>query len=273
MEPDDVNRPVWSRDVELFANDFSWTDTGERKAIHLVADQLRGRPILDVGIGTGRSAWLWRLVTDKYVGIDYTPEMVTAALRLFPGLDAREGDARDLAEFIDGSFDLVTFSNNGIDALDHPGRQLALAEFRRVLSPDGLVLFSTLDKSGYAYHATPWQTRERGRVIKRSVLFLVRLPANIGRIGRSYANWWRRRRAGEDHGGWAIGLFMAHEFGLMVHYITPDEQRRELVEHGFEVLHLIDDEGVELVEGSRPTRHMFFHVIAKRAADAADRAS
>ena len=162
MQPDDVNRPVWSRDVELFANDFSWTDTGERKAIHLVADQLRGRPHSRRRSRNRQSAWLWRLVTDKYVGIDYTPEMVTAALRLFPGLDARVGDARDLAEFADGSFDLVTFSNNGLDALDHDGRQLALAEFRRVLAPDGLVLFSTLDKYGYAYTRRPGKLANAG---------------------------------------------------------------------------------------------------------------
>jgi SAM-dependent methyltransferase len=270
---DDVNRPVWARDVRHFTHADSWTDVGERTAIRYLADDVRGKRILDVGVGTGRTAWLLRLLSKDYTAIDYTPEMVDACRALQPDVDVRLGDARDLSAFADGSIDFVVFSNNGLDALDHEGRRQALSEFHRVLAPGGFLLFSTLDKDGYAFDAAPWQARQQGREqwAKRLVFFSLRFPQSVPRYGRSYANWRRLRTAREDHGDWAIGHFAAHEFGLLVHFTTPTAQRAELEQLGFAIKAIFTDGGKEINASTAPGGHMFFHVIATKPQSASGR--
>ena len=86
-----------------------WNDPGEMSVLLSIASAVRGKPILDIGIGTGRTTPLLRLLTDDYVGIDYAANMVKAAKSAFPGVDLRVGDVRDLRDFEDGSKELVLF--------------------------------------------------------------------------------------------------------------------------------------------------------------------
>ena len=56
------------------------------------------------------------------------------------------------------------FSNNGIDAVDHEGRERILAEARRVLEPGGTFYYSTLNKDGPLFGAIRGRLRgSRGR--------------------------------------------------------------------------------------------------------------
>src|SRR5262249_15751388 len=110
---DRLNRPAWARPqvVERFAHLERWSqDAGAAVLIQRVAEDCRNQPILDVGIGGGRTVPLLRAISDDYVGIDYTQEMVDAASARFPGVRCEWGDARDLSKFADGSFALVFFS-------------------------------------------------------------------------------------------------------------------------------------------------------------------
>src|SRR5512142_6987 len=113
-DPDALNRATWSdeRTLAEFVTLEGWTDAGERVALARVAPDVRGRPILDVGVGAGRSASILQLLSDDYVGIDYTPAMVEAFRRNHPRLTVYEADARDLSRFDDGRFALVYFSFN-----------------------------------------------------------------------------------------------------------------------------------------------------------------
>jgi SAM-dependent methyltransferase len=264
-ELDAVNRPVWSAYVDQFAASDCWTDAGERNILNALAPRLREKRILDVGVGAGRSTWLMQLLTADYVAIDYTPEMVVAASALHPGADIRLGDARDLADFPDGSVDAVMFSNNGIDALDDDDRQSALAEFFRVLRSGGILVYSALDKNGSAYGQAPWKRRDSTRSApKRAVRFVVRVPENLPRYRREIANWNRLRHQAEDHGEWGIGVLSAHDYGLLVHFITPDGARREAERHGFRVESLVSDTGEVLTGPRAAVRHTYFHVVATK---------
>lgn len=102
--------------------------------------------VLDLGVGIGRTAAELAVRSNDYVGIDIAPNMVAAATSLHPELRFEVGDACDLGQFTDGRFDVVVFSFNGLDYItSRPMRDRALGEIRRVLSPDGRLIFSSHD--------------------------------------------------------------------------------------------------------------------------------
>ena len=149
--------------LQAFTRVTGWQHPGEELVLRRVAPLVRSKRILDVGIGGGRTVGFLTLLTDQYVGIDYSDLMVGAAKERYPELDLRVGDARDLSDFDDGSFDFVYFSYNGIDTMDDSGRRAVLAASHRVLDKDGLYVFSTLNKDGPSFRETPFQLHRPGR--------------------------------------------------------------------------------------------------------------
>src|ERR1700728_306396 len=78
--------------VARFSQFNGWINVGERTAVLGLADLVRGKRILDIGVGAGRTVSLLRLLSDAYVGVDYTPGQVTACQRRYPHLDIRLAD-------------------------------------------------------------------------------------------------------------------------------------------------------------------------------------
>ncbi|MCK9538889.1 malonyl-ACP O-methyltransferase BioC [Dokdonella sp.] len=98
--------------------------------------------ILDVGAGPGRTsaALATRFPAAEFIALDVALPMLHAArTRLGPAAQCVGADAQALP-FIDGSIDLL-HANLCLHWCDDPG--LAIAEFRRVLTTDGMLLFST----------------------------------------------------------------------------------------------------------------------------------
>jgi SAM-dependent methyltransferase len=275
---DDTNRRVWAKlDVlrAFGAGETSrtewWSDAGERAALLAIADEVRGAPILEVGVGGGRLIPMLRLLSAAYVGIDYTPEMVSLCHRLHPDVDIRLGDVRDLSSFADESFALVVFTFNGIDAIDHVDRFIALCEIRRVLRPGGMVLFSTHNRLGPCYRATPWRpagSPSRGSWSPAYRLFSWAGQRVLHPAGplRSLGNWLRLRRLGHDAGTWAIAPVEAHDFELLIHYTTFDGELDELSRAGFQAVAVFDAERGAPVTSEAATRDVrYFHFIARAA--------
>ncbi len=145
---EDINVDLF--DLDQFVADYDthkgWNDIGELRVLVSLAPAVRGKPILDVGMGTGRTTPLLALLTDDYVGIDYAPNMVREAKAALPGFDLRVGDVRNLrADFGDASKALVFFSFNGLDSLDHATRPDALEQMAHVVAPGGYLVYSTLN--------------------------------------------------------------------------------------------------------------------------------
>jgi SAM-dependent methyltransferase len=258
---DQINKRAWARKdvVELLSTSRTWSeDAGEAAVLLAIAEEVDGGAILDVGIGSGRTVPALRAISENYVGIDYTPELVAVAVERFPGVDIRVGDARDLSPFDDDSFALVFFSANGIDAVPHDDRQLVLREARRVLVPGGVFAFSTHNVDHRNAGRAPWDPRQVWpRDMRRVARRLVRLPRGI----RAYR---RNRQYASRGNGWAMLNTPLYDFGLVIHYVSLSTAIEELTAAGFsEAVEAYDMFGQRLDVGAPAHGTKWFHLIAR----------
>ena len=243
----DTNMAVYDQPavVAQYEQSNGWINVGERSAVMHVASLVRGKRILDVGVGGGRTACLLSLLSDDYVGIDFTPGLMHACQRRYPALDIRWGDARSL-EFGDGSFDFVFFSFNGIDTLDHEGRRAALSEMHRVLSPGGILAYSTLNRDGQSFGETPWQLHRPGRRANVTVRATLRLAwvtlRDPFRFFRRTKNWIAGRRHVRTGPDWSLAPLSAEDFCLVNHFVTLPGLRREMAEAAFDIVAVYESE-------------------------------
>lgn len=246
--------------VAQFATD-GYTDAGEAAALALVHEWAQGA-VLDIGVGGGRTAGLLAPGAGSYVGLDSSAEMVALAQRRFPGTDLRVGDARGLAGLPEGTFDLVFFSYNGLDALDHTDRGSALAAMARVVAPEGRVLFSSLNLDGVSFDERPW--RLGGGVLSPRVRYHLGFAArHPGSVVRSVHNYRRTRRQAEDGCGWGRRPLRAHEFRFVVHFATLEESVAEARAAGLEVMAAFAEDGTALDPGAAHTSADYVHFICR----------
>ena len=205
-----------------------------------------GTAILDMGVGGGRTTPYLSQKASRYVGVDYSEEMVRLCRDKFPYLEFIVADASDLSKFSDGSFDAIVFAFNGLDYLiPEEQRQQCLRECGRVLRAGGLFVFSSHNPR--SIYARPAWDRERLRalagkmasersvsysatlstlsVVKSLHSFLRATAESVGRICRRVpkAAFWR----GEGY------LFDPTHGGLMTHCGTPARVREELSRFNF----------------------------------------
>jgi SAM-dependent methyltransferase len=143
-----VRRETYDGDI----GQTSWLELAEWRAFAARLGVGPGSTVLDVACGSGGPAL--QLVRDTgaaVVGVDLHSDAIAAAsssARFFPAqsgsaLEALarfvQADARKPLAFDDASFDAITC----IDAIHHfPDRAAVLADWRRLLRPGGVVLFT-----------------------------------------------------------------------------------------------------------------------------------
>lgn len=177
--------------------------------------------ILDLGVGAGRTVPHLLKLSERYVGIDYSAEMVAICRKKYPGVDFRVGDARHLDDVADGSCALVMFSFNGLDYVSPEDRSRVLREIRRVLAWDGYLMFSSHNLAAYRPLSFQW-TRDPIRLAKQAVLWL------LGQWTRIRSRHYEIR--GENY---AILNDGAHGYRLLTYYVGLAECVRQLRTAGF----------------------------------------
>jgi SAM-dependent methyltransferase len=196
--------------------------------------------ILDIGVGGGRTTPFLTEISKDYHGIDYSPQMIERSKRRYPEVDFRVCDARDLSQFRDAGFDLVFFSFNGIDYIDHTGRIRALAEIRRVLSNGGAFAFSSHNRASASRSA--WNLKHlpyRINPFRRPKAFLFKfIEYKIGIYNYvSLKKYEKRTRTYE------LRNDEASRYSLMTYYVYIDDQIRQLEEAGFRTCEVVSLDG------------------------------
>lgn len=222
------------RTMRSVVEEYLWTadlEPQERAALESIVDQVRGKRILDIGVGAGRTVRGLRAISTDYVGVDYVQEMVTACRTRFPDARFELADARAMPEFSDNAFDLVVFACNGICMVDHDGRMRILREVHRVLAPGGYFLFSTANLNN----------PERARLFTFPPLaisanplkFAVRASRFAAQTGTSLVNRLRYKRHEVHTPEYAIRNDKNHRYATMIYSITLERQRAQLEAAGF----------------------------------------
>jgi SAM-dependent methyltransferase len=145
---------------------------------------IEDRRVLEVGSGFGALAsyLTWRGRPQKLLSLDIREEFVrvasacSEAMHLADRLSFAVGDMADLGQLADSSFDVVIANNAFIYLPTKREMETAVAEFRRVLEPGGVVLF---------YHANKWRRDEP--FTKAPVVHL--LPAPVARGVSKVTGW------------------------------------------------------------------------------------
>ena len=153
--------------------DLAWTGerfvpgvTGDTLLEHLhryaLAQLLApGKRVLDMACGEGYGSYMLAARAASVIGVDIAEEAIVHAREKYSAgnLEFRQGDCTDLP-LPDASVDLVVC----FETLEHHGEHDAmLAELRRVLTPDGVLLLSTPDRRHYSDerdYANPFHVRE-----------------------------------------------------------------------------------------------------------------
>jgi SAM-dependent methyltransferase len=188
---------------------------------------LRRHSILDIGVGTGRTTGPLSKMFEKYIGIDYSDNMIAAAKMFFPGVDLRTMDARKL-DFSE-PFDCVMFSFNGIDYVDYAERQLILCQVTNALQPGGYFIYST--------HNLHW-ARSAAFLDHFLVRELVRPRWRVRSIVRSFTNrlYNFKRQAIDQEQGYAYINDFAAEFRLLTTYVNIGVEVEVLRRYGLNVV-------------------------------------
>jgi SAM-dependent methyltransferase len=262
---DEINRAAWrtKASVRSFARLEGFTDAGERAALAAITDEVHDEPILDLGVGAGRTVPLLRNLSADYTAIDYTPELVSACRKKYPDARVLLGDARDLSSCAPDTFKLVVFSFNGIDAVNPDDRRRVLGEVYRVLARGGLFLFSAHNQSGPGH-------RERFTLgiggTRNPIKLAVRTLRAMKDAPSAIRNYLRYTRLNEDHVDRSIMNAAAHNHGLLIHYITIEKQCEELERVGFlPDIAVYDNVDGRRIERTDSARHAWWlHYIARK---------
>lgn len=238
-----------------YANDLLMR--AEAVALLKYAPTLAHKDVLDIGAGRGRTAIYLVPIANRYEAIDYSPVMVREFQSNLPGIPVALADMRDLSRFPDADFDFVLASNNVFDAVGHEDRLRILRECRRVLRPGGILMFSSHNADARGAGHAPAIELSRNPVTQAK--FLVHWCIAL-------VNHARLRKLQVSTDTYAIINDSAHDCALLHYYISPEHQRQQLGDEGFESLEVFDRFGRSVPPGTPTSRSRWLLYVARRPA-------
>lgn len=246
----------------VFGKDaFEYHDFSLQKPERLLLTRMRGRQIrmLDLGVGAGRTAFTFAPLCTEYVGVDYVPRMVELSrthVGESPSVSFVQGDARDLSRWAGARFDVVLFSFNGLDYIDHEGRRKALGQIRACIADDGIFCFSSHNLEAFPF-SPRWPSAAPSTPVRWAYRLARKVPFNL-----------RLQKINRDHDtdelrskGWAILYDGGHNFEIPAYYVLPDIMERQLQAAGFRLEAAYDLEGAK-VDIHAPPRDPWIYYFA-----------
>lgn len=194
----------------------------EKSVLNLLVAQGTSLNMLDIGVGGGRTTSHFSKVAAKYVGIDYSAEMIAACQKRFLALPHalfEVCDVRDLSRFSDNSFDFILFSFNGIDYISHAERLKVFEEVARVGKPGGYFFFSSHNlqgierEFGVKKHLSLNPIRSYVNLVMLVLLRFLNRPMTLKQLKKSAYVYIRDE---------------SHNFRLRTYYVRPQEQLKQL---------------------------------------------
>jgi SAM-dependent methyltransferase len=263
----EFNVDAWARGD--YVADYSTRHMSPAETVLLAAyrGSLQG-PVLELGPGTGRLTRVLVSLRADVTAVDVSPRMVEATQRNVPEARAEVGDLRDLSRFADGAFRAVVASNNLVDVLGDDGRRRALRELARLLTDDGVLLFSSHNQANIPYLDTSLGSYARGALSSPGAL----ARALYG--SRTFARRARNRRTARaferQDVGYALVNDPVHDHRLVLYYIGRDAQERQLAEAGLTLVDCFDVDGRAVPAGVAAERSSELHYAARRQTSAAN---
>lgn len=263
-EPERINTDVWrsSEVLDIFAARDGFIDEGEAMLLARLVEEAEGRPILDIGVGGGRTIPYLRPASEGYVAVDYLEEAVELARSRHPGVRIEQADARDLSAFAPDTFGAVLFSFNGIDGIAHEDRHAVHLSVRRVLAPGGVFAYSTHNLDHCCAGRPPWDRSwwDLDNGPRAMLAFAARLP----RRSRSYA---RLRDMTARGDGWALLVGSAYNFSVLWHHVDPGEAAQELLRAGYAPeVDVFDTSGSRIEAGQDTDGSPWLYLLARKPA-------
>lgn len=231
--------------------------TEEQAFLDEFGDEVKGRKVLDIGIGGGRTTRFLLPLAGNYIGVDYSPDMIKKVASSFPGSRLEVRDARDLSAYRDGEFDFVLFSFNGMDCIAHEGRMQTMGEVHRVLKLGGLFVFSS-------------HNRERP-ILKPYALKFLSLSKHPVRMLKYFLAYldgirsWRKSIAyAIDREEYALRHDSGNAFKAPMYYISKQAQAAQLERQGFALLAIYDRAGRKVTPPEPDDESPWFLYVCRR---------
>lgn len=226
---DNLNKQTMSAVVDEYRWSYELLPY-EIAAIDSVPD-IRDKPILDMGVGTGRTTNGLLEISKDYLGIDYAREMLDSCEQHFPHVRFELADARDMSAYADESFYTAFFSSNGICMVNHDDRMKILKEVYRLLKPGGVFLFSAYNQH-FLKNMKAFYFPDFGMTLN-PVKFIVRGMRFCRSLILSLVNRWRYKHLEVKTEEYEIINDRCHNYATMLYYTTPQNMEKQLHESGF----------------------------------------
>jgi SAM-dependent methyltransferase len=209
--------------------------------------------VLELGSRGDRLTGLLAAQSHSLIGLGRSTPTVELCRSLHPTARFLERDIRDLDSFEDGQFAAVVAGHAEIDLLGDAQRRLLFDRLRRILAPDGVLIFSSHNLG--CESLVPPPGHHLGFNPLRAIPRLARLPLGLG-------NRAQLGRLQEREHGYAILNTPAEDYSLLHYHISRDAQERQLGEHGFLLLECLAPDGAHVDEGSFAYRSRQLHYAA-----------
>jgi len=241
--------------VELKYVGFSALEVGEAAALLKYQPAICNRDVLDIGVGAGRTTLYLAQLSRSYLGIDYSPVMIECFKKRFPDVPVRRADMRDLSFLSSETIDFALASANVFDAVSHEHRLLVLHELFRVMRSEGVLLFSSHNRSYEAALSGPRLRKSRSPCTQ--ALYLLQ-------YFRSQFNHMRTGKMRRFEQTYALLDDIGHDYRLLHYYIDRAAQAAQLAQCGFELLDVYSSSGCRLSGSDQAAESPYLHYVARK---------